>query len=53
MARVVYSGPSEAVELSDGKRFVRGEAVEVSTALAQALTARSDFRSAPAEKDGK
>lgn len=42
--KVVYTGPFPQVETPDGKVFPNGEPVEVSKALGESLTARTDFK---------
>lgn len=47
MARVVYVGPSDAVELVDGTRCENGVPVDVSADLAASLCEQSVWRLAP------
>lgn len=47
MARVIYVGPSDAVDLLDGTRCVNGEPVEVPAALAKSLLEQDVWQAAP------
>lgn len=48
MARVVYVGPSDAVELVDGTRCENGVPVHVTDALAASLLEQDVWQPAPA-----
>lgn len=48
MARVVYVGPSDAVDLVDGTRCENGVPVVVADALAASLLEQDVWRDAPA-----
>lgn len=53
MARVVYVGKSDAVQLADGTECRRGDVVEVDDDLAAGLLEQSSWRAAPKPKPNK